>query len=847
MVAGSRRFPLQPTPLIGREADITAAGALLSRSDVRLVTLTGPGGVGKTRLALALAERLSTGFDGGVTFVDLAPLSDAAQILSEIARALGLPEGSDRPLAERLADFIGGRRLLLVLDNCEHLPAAVPDLASLLGGSPGLVVLATSRAALGTRWEHVYPVAPLTLPEDGQPVTRETLSRYAATALFVARAAAVVPEVALTEADAPAIAAICRRLDGLPLAIKLAAARTRVLTPAAILDRLDRRLSLLTGGSSDLPARQRTLRATIAWSHDLLDDDERALFRRLAVFAGGCTLAAVEAVGADAQAGERDLQLVDRLAALVAKSLVQRQAGAAAGRGVVASPPLEQEPRFTMLQTIREYALERLEASGEADAHRRRHAAHFLAVAEEAEPELRGGAAQVWAARLDADLDNLRAALGWCVAHGEAEEALRLAGALDRFWILGGYLSEGRRWLESALACPGPASDRARAQALYALGHIYGIQDDYEQAVSALEESLRLYRLLGGVREVARGLANLGRALVDRGDVERAAMVLDEGLILSRALEDRPTIALVLHSLGRVAEAQGELERAADLLEQSLALERRAGDRLGMAAALDYLGMVCQSRREYARAVTCFEESLALYRAAGDRSHLAVVLRRLAVVQLGGREVGHAALLGESLALHRELGTWFGTADCLLTFGALAGQMGRPERAARLFGVGEAVYEARQASLPPAYRGGYARAVAGVRQALGEAAYAEAQAAGGASPLDEIIAEALALKDEALAAAGRPSAFSPPPSPLPDGLTAREADVLRLLAAGRSNREIAAALVVSVRTVEHHVAAVYAKIGAHRRVDAAAYARRHGLLPHLSSSPAAGAASRESR
>jgi len=437
---------VQPTALIGREAELAVVRRQLREADRRLVTLTGPAGVGKTRLALAVAETLLDDFRDGVHFVSLAPLTDPDLVFAAIAQVVGVPEARGRSRTQGVIANLRGKQVLLVLDNFEHLLTTAPGLAELLAGCPEVKLLATSRASLRLRWEHEQPVLPLALPEEGRMADLEAVSRSAAVALFVQRAEAVRPEFALAPADAPTVAAICRRLDGLPLAIELAAARIRVLSPQELLARLEHSLAVLTGGARDLPTRQQTLQQAIAWSYDLLTTGEQALFRWLGIFSGGCTLEAVECVCQ--AAGGSTADAFEGLASLLDMNLVQR---------VETRPG---EARFTMLQTIREFALERLAAARETKTVRRWHMEYFLGIAEEAEPRLRGRESYRWLTRLEDEHGNLRAALACSLTDAaEAETGLRLAGALSFFWMRRGYHSEGRMWLGRAHRC---SSDRAR-------------------------------------------------------------------------------------------------------------------------------------------------------------------------------------------------------------------------------------------------------------------------------------------------------------------------------------------------------------------------------------------------
>jgi len=443
-------LPAQAALLVGREKEIEAVRGRLLRPDVRLLTLTGPGGTGKTRLALQVAAEVLDDFEHGVFFVALAPISDPGLVVPTMAQTLGLKETAGQPLIETLKDYLRDRALMLVLDNFEQVLAAASRVAELLAAGPQLKVLVTSRAVLRVYGEHEFPVPPLTLPDPQRLPPPERLTQYEAVRLFIERALAVKPDFAVTNDNAPAVAEICRRLDGLPLALELAAARIRLLPPQAMLARLERRLPLLTGGARDLPARQQTLRNAIAWGYDLLGPGEQTLFRRLAVFVGGCTLEAAEAVGGGA------VEVLDGIESLVGKSLLRQEEGVGG------------EPWFAMLETIREFALERLEESGEAEAIRRQHAAHYLELAEQAESALKGSQQMAWLEQLEREHDNLRAALRRSVERGEAEYGLRLGGALGRFWWMHGYLIEGRAWLTALLALPGASSSTAaRALALF--------------------------------------------------------------------------------------------------------------------------------------------------------------------------------------------------------------------------------------------------------------------------------------------------------------------------------------------------------------------------------------------
>jgi predicted ATPase/class 3 adenylate cyclase/DNA-binding CsgD family transcriptional regulator len=850
-------LPVQPTPFLGREHEVAAIRDLLGRSDMRLVTLTGPGGTGKTRLALQVAAEVSERFKSGVFFVNLAPISDPALVVPTIAQTLAIREGSGQALLERLTEELQPQQMLLLLDNFEQVVSAAEQVAALLSACPRLKVLVTSREVLHVRAEHEFPVPPLAVPDPLHLPALATLSQQAAVALFLQQAQAVKPDFQLTDVNARSITELCARLDGLPLAIELAAARMKLFSPRALLARLGQRLSLLTSALRDAPTRQQTLRNTIAWSYQLLDAREQWLFRQLSVFAGGCTLEAIEALCTSL--GNEAEPALDGMASLVDKSLLHQ-----------IEPPVGEEPRFMMLETIRAYALECLESYGETEAARRAHATYFLALAEEFEQDMTGPQQVVLLERLEQEHDNLRAAMQWSLQQtGDGGEmALRLAGALQSFWYIRGYFSEGRDFLARALHLQGAVAAPVRAKALYTTARL---DDDLDRAAAFCEESLALYRELGDVVGIASCLHVLADIASGRGNLAEARALGEESLRLFRETDDKRSAAYLLFHLGSVAVEQGEYARARDLLDESLtlnkelgntriiahslfnlaqmsrlsggdltqahmwldesfALFRELGDKEGIASCLSLSGMLALAERDIARALSLNEQALVLFKETNLQHGTALALYALAQVATAQEDYARSqALYEQGVQVARESGDTLTLLPGLEGLAAAVAAQGNPVWAAHLWGAVEALREVIGAPLPMVERVSYQWAVTSSRTQLGEHAFAAAWAEGRTlSPEQALTAQ----EHVALPAPGErtsPPTPTPPPA-TPSGLTAREVEVLRVVAQGLTNEQVAQCLVISPRTVETHLTSIYSKIGVSSRSAATRYAIEHRLV-----------------
>jgi non-specific serine/threonine protein kinase len=747
--------------LIGRDAEVAAVCELLATS--RLVALTGPGGIGKTQLALAVAARLVERFSDGAAFIELAAVDDHRQVVPTIAAALGLRESGAEPIGKRLRSFLRDGHILLILDNVEHLLLAATDVADLLGDCPRLHLLVTSRAPLRLRGEQTFDVQPLATPHGRLGLPHEQVARYPAVELFVRQAQASDATFVLTEANAGTIAAICNRLDGLPLAIELAAPRIRMLTPNDVLERLNDQLQLLTGGPRDLPPRLQTMRGAIAWSYELLDVGQQALFRRLAEFSGGWTLATAGAVCLP------DEDVLEAMTALHACSLVRR-----------VTQPVD-EARYSMLEPIRQFALEHLLASGEREAVRARHAEVFLELAEQAAPHLDWRDQPAWMTRLDREHDNVRAALSWLIEQRDAERGLRFVAALSWFWNMRGLFVEAWTQAQAVLNLP-QAGERtqAHARALGAVAHLLYFLGDYAQGRALAEEALALNAEVGDRAGRARILIPLAVIAFDSGDDARHALLAEDLLTTARSLGDQENIARALARLGLAALRNGNTEQALTLFTESLELAQRLENRATTALALGCLGDAHLQSGELACAAAVYRESLAIYVELDYRSAVVRGLARLA---------------------------------------ALACARTQWQRSARLYAVAEARRAAISGALSIPERATYNDDLAAIQAGLTDAQFQSAWSSGQVLP--DAAAIAYALETSAAPNVTQPAAVA--------GLTPRELEVLRLIAAGQSNKQIAAELYLSIRTVERHITNLYTKIGARGKADATAWALRHEL------------------
>ncbi len=829
-------LPAPLTPFIGREREVADVIQLVD--DHRLVTLTGAPGVGKTRLALRAADELRGRFGDGVWLVELAALAEPSLVASAVARGLGLRDAASRSPVEALAEYIDQRQLLLVLDNCEHLLEACAALVyTLLRACPRLRVLATSREPLGLIGGVAWQVPSLTLPaiasgvvEPGSageksPATAPGTALLGSEAgrLFVERAGAARPGFTLTDREAAAVGEVCRRLDGIPLAIELAAARVRVLSVEEIAARLNHRFALLVGGSRAARPRQRTLRALVDWSHDLLSEPERVLFRRLAVFAGGWTLEAAEAICARDESGET-VSTLDLLTGLVDRSLVVAE-------------ELGGEIRYRLLETLREYALERLQESGEELTLRRRHLEWVLALAERAAAEQYGPDQVSWLDRLELDHDNLRAALRWSAEAGDVEMGFRLGAALWHFWAARGHANEGRGRLAALVDTwrERPPSSLLAA-VLTGAGTLALEVGDHPEARSLLTRGLDVARAANDRVGTARALDSLGRVAHRVGDYAAARALSAESLTAYRALGDTAGIANALHILAFVAYVTGDEAEAEALGQENLALRRELGDRRGIARAVHNLALnAVYHRGDLATARRHYEESLLIFRELGHRAGVAMALDNLRDVLVLERDY-HAATVcqKECLDIASEVGDLLRIALAVDGGAMMAAERGHPARAVRLAAAAEQLRKRLDLALEPPWIALFTPKLDAARAALGPAS-AHVWAEGAAMSMEQAVAYALELgptADGGSAPALR--AAAPGGTSVAPGmarLTPREREIAALVAAGRTNQQIAGQLVVSGRTVEWHVGNILGKLGLTTRAHVAAWARAHGSTP----------------
>jgi predicted ATPase/DNA-binding CsgD family transcriptional regulator len=824
------QHPEGTRPLTGRERELGVAGRLLEEPDVRLLSLVGPGGVGKTRLALQLADEMLEQFEGGVFLVNLAPVSDPDLVVPTIATTLGVREAPGGPLISTLIEHLQGKRsaiaegkrsaiaegerMLLLLDNFEQVIPAGRSLAEILAACPHLKLLVTSREALRLACEHVLAVSPLALPEPGVRLSRSKLSKYGAIALFVQRARAVRPDFMLTDGNAAAVAEVCRRVDGLPLAIELVAPYARLLPPQSILARLTHPLRLLEGDAPDAQSKHRSMRDTIEWSYNLLTEQQQRLFRCMSVFVGGCALRAAEAVcneQGDISVESDDplaIEVLKSIDALVEKSLVRRL-----------DQDEAEDPRFLMLETVREYALERLVASDEADATRRRHAAYYLALAQRIGPDIQSSDAPEWMGRLGPEHDNLRAALRYLLARDEAasyEGALHILFNLRGFWGRFDHMSAVQQWLEAALAGSDHRATPFRAGALRFAATVSYLRADYSRAETWAEQALAAARELDDQTLIPDTLGLMGLLAVFREDYERARGLLEEALDIYRRTGNDFGVGAVCINLGETVRYQGKYARAEAYYRESLRIFRALGRKVGALQALSNIGHMLLKQGDLPAARATFAEALGMAHETDARKIAAEALTGMAGVIIAELDMSAASSPEASAS---SAGQAYD--DAAASAPHRKGMM----LAAHILGITSGVIERSGRQLEPIDQAEFERSAASARDMLGEEAFAAALEEGRAMTLEQAID--LVSGPEATGTGRRSRDTAPRPHP--GDLTARQIEIALLVAGGLSNEDIARDLVISERTVEMHVSHALHRLGLSTRTQLAAWAIRQGV------------------